>query len=117
MRKSPAGKPAPAAESSETRRRWSAQEKSRIVRQHLRDGVPVADLAEKSRAAPGLIHTWIKLALERLDVALDDRRTQAAEQQHTRLVAQKDARIRRLEGVIVELSTEVLTLKNGNGAS
>ncbi len=117
MKKSPAGKQASAGESTESRRRWSAQEKSRIVRQHLRDGVPVADLAETSGAAPGLIHTWIKLALERLDVALDDRRTQVAEQQHARLLAQKDARIRRLEGVIVELSTEVLTLKNGDGAS
>lgn len=115
MKKSPARKAKPAADAPETRRRWSAQDKTRLVRQHLRDGVSVADLAEKTGAAPGLIHTWIKLALERLD--LDDRRTQATEQQHTRTLAQKDARIRQLEGVIVELSTEVLTLKNGDGAN
>ena len=110
MKKSPAGKQAP-----ETRRRWASHEKTRIVRQHLRDGVAIADLAEQSGAAPGLIHTWVKLALERLD--LDDRRTQAADQQHARLLAAKEARIRRLESVIVELSTEVLTLKNGDGAN
>lgn len=115
MKKSRAGKQSPSVKSTEARRRWSAQEKTRIVRQHLRDGVSVADLAEKTGAAPGLIHTWIKLALERID--LDDRRTQAAEQQHSRVLARKDLRIRRLEEVIVELSTEVLTLKNGNGAS
>lgn len=40
-----------------------------------------------------------------------------AEQQHTRLVARKDARIRQLEGVIVELANEVLALKNGDRAS
>ena len=80
----------------ETRRRWTAHEKDRIVRQHLRDGVPVADLAERTGAAPGLIHTWIKLALERLDLALDDRRPQASQQ--TRAVARKDARIRQLRG-------------------
>lgn len=106
-----------AQEPAATRRHWSAREKARIVRQHLRDGVAIADLAEQTGAAPGLIHTWIKLALERLDAVLDDRRTQAVEQQHARLIAKKDARIRRLEGVIVELSTEVLTLKNGDGAS
>lgn len=116
MRKARNQKQATATESTETRRRWTAHEKGRIVRQHLRDGVPVADLAEQTGAAPGLIHTWIKLALERLDLALDDRRTQA-DQQHTRIAARKDARIRRLEEVIVELSTEVLTLKNGRGAS
>lgn len=115
MRKSSASRKARPAESTETRRRWSAQEKTRIVRQHLRDGVAVADLAEQTGAAPGLIHTWIKIALERLD--LDDRRTQASDRQQAQLVARKDARIRRLEEVIVELSTEVLTLKNGNGAS
>ena len=103
-------------EPSTTRRRWTAPEKSRIVRQHLRDGVAVADLAEQTGAAPGLIHTWIKLALERLEVALDDRRS-PGDAEHTRAVARKDARIRRLEEVIVELSTEVLTLKNGRGAS
>ncbi len=115
MKKSPASKQAPRAEATGTRRRWSAQEKTRIVRQHLRDGVAVADLAEKTGAAPGLIHTWIKLALERLD--LDDRRTQASDREQAQLVARKDARIRRLEEVIVELSTEVLTLKNGDGAN
>ena len=107
----PAQAPAPA------RRHWSAHEKARIVRRHLRDGVTVADLAEQTGAAPGLIHTWIKLSLERLDTVLDDRRSQAVEQQQARLLAKKDARIRRLEGVVVELSTEVLTLKNGDGAS
>ncbi len=76
MKKSPAGKQAPGVESGEARRRLSAQEKTRIVRQHLRDGVVVAGLAEKTGAAAGLIHTWIKLALERLD--LDDRRTQGS---------------------------------------
>lgn len=73
MKKSPAGKQVPAAEATETLRHWSAREKTRIVRQHLRGGLFVADLAEKTGAAPGLIHAWIKLALERLD--LDDRRT------------------------------------------
>ena len=58
-------------ETSTTGRRWTALEKSRIVRQHLRDGVAVADLAEQTGAAPGLIYTWIKLALERLEAALD----------------------------------------------
>ena len=62
------------------------------MRQHLWDGVAIADLAEQSDAAPGLIHTWIKLALARLD--LDDRRTRATYQQHTRLLAAKEARIR-----------------------
>ncbi len=115
MKKSREEKQEPPRRTGTAHRRWSAQEKTRIVRQHLRDGVSVADLAEKTGAAPGLIHTWIKLALERLD--LDDRRTQAAAQQQARLIAKKDARIRRLEGVIVELSTEVLTLKSGDGAS
>ena len=42
-------------ETSTTRRRWTALEKSRIVRQHLRDGIAVAELAEQTGAAPGLI--------------------------------------------------------------
>ena len=117
MRKSRERKLGGSAIAAETRRRWTASEKAQIVRQHLRDGTAVAALAEQSGAAPSLIHSWIKLALERLDLTVDDRRTQAADASVARVTARKDARIRRLEEVVVELATEVLTLKNGRGAS
>lgn len=48
---------------------------------------------------------------------MDDRRTQTADASLARVTARKDAKIRRLEEVVVELATEVLTLKNGRGAS
>ncbi len=52
MRKARNQKQATAAESTETRRRWTAHEKGRIVRQHLRDGVPVA-CADPGMSRPG----------------------------------------------------------------
>jgi transposase-like protein len=117
MRKSRDRKGTASATPADTRRRWTAEEKAQLVRQHLRDGVAVAALAEQSGAAPSLIHSWIKLALERLDLTVDDRRTQTADASLARVTARKDAKIRRLEEVVVELATEVLTLKNGRGAS
>ena len=38
----------PGKQAPDTRRRWTSHEKTRIVRQHLRDGVAVADLAEQT---------------------------------------------------------------------
>lgn len=117
MRKSRDRKVSASPAPVDTRRRWTAEEKAQLVRQHLRDGVAVAALAEQSGAAPSLIHSWIKLALERLDLTVDDRRTKTADASLARVTAHKDAKIRRLEEVVVELATEVLTLKNGRGAS
>lgn len=117
MRKSRDRKAASLVTPAERRKHWTAAEKAQLVRRHLRDGTPVATLAEESGAAPSLIHGWIKLALERLDLTVDDRRTHSADASLARVTAKKDAKIRRLEEVVVELATEVLTLKNGRGAS
>lgn len=117
MRKSRAGKPTGSSTAGDTRRRWTSAEKAQIVRRHRREGVAVADLAEATGAAPSLIHGWIKLALERLDLTVEDRRMQAVDAHHARRVARTDARIRQLEGVVAELATEVLTLRKSDGAS
>lgn len=52
MRKSRDRKGTASATLADTRRRWTAEEKAQLVRQHLRDGVVVAALAEQSRAGP-----------------------------------------------------------------
>lgn len=102
--------------SSPKHRTWSAADKARLLRRHVRDGVPIADLAEEAELAPSQLHCWLKTLLERADLALADRR-EKAEQRLERACAQKDARIRHLEEVTAELSMEVLQLKKARGAT
>ena len=105
----------------ERRRRFTVEEKATILRRHLGDKVPVADLCAEYHLQPSLFYTWQRQALERLAVALQagpgrpgpDPALAAATARVTALetrVAQKDA-------VIAAVSEEYLALKKNTGAS
>lgn len=96
------------------RRRWSAQDKAKLVRRHLWEDVSLADLSDETGAAPGQISRWSKLALEGLEGVFEG---SGKRQEHRmeQALAAKDARVRELQEVITELSTEVLSLKKSVG--
>ena len=98
------------------RRHWSAAEKAKLVRRHIRDGVPVATLADECGTAPSQIHAWIRTVLEGADQILEDKRDSESQRAEKQL-AVKDDRIRHLEEVAAELSMEVLQLKKARGAT
>lgn len=102
---------------AKARRHWTAAEKAKLVRRHLRDGVPVSTLADESGAAPSQIHSWIKMVLECAEEALVDRRQQRSEKRHAQELESRAQRIRQLEEVTAELSMEVLQLKKANGVT
>lgn len=106
----PSGTPVPS-----TRRHWTADEKAKAVRRHLRDCVSVADLAEELGTAPTQVYGWIKVVLDRAEQALTDKRDKSDQRAEKQLAA-KDQRIRHLEEVTAELSMEVLQLKKARGA-
>lgn len=97
-------------------RRWSPAEKAKLVRRHVRDGIPVAMLADESGAAPSQIHAWIRAVLDGADAVLADKRRRDGKRADQALSA-KDERIRHLEEVTAELAMEMLQLKKGHGAT
>lgn len=46
-----------------TRRMFSSTQKAEIVRRHLKDKVPVSDLAAELDVQPSQIHQWIEVVL------------------------------------------------------
>lgn len=104
------------SETTPTRRSWTAAEKAKAVRRHLRDGVSVADLAEELGTAPTQVYGWIKQVLERAELALVDKRDKP-DQRLEKALAAKEQRVRHLEEVAAELSMEVLQLKKSRGAT
>ena len=96
------------------RRHWSAKDKAKLVRRHLREGVGLADLSDETGAAPGQISRWSKLALEGLE-GIFEGSGKKQERRIAQVIAAKDARIRELQEVITDLSTEVLNLKKSVG--
>ena len=49
------------------KKRWTVEEKARVVRRYLKDHVGLADLAEETGTSLGLILHWAKQALEGLE--------------------------------------------------
>jgi transposase-like protein len=47
---------------SERRRRWSAEEKARIMEESLRPGAQVGDMACRQAVSRGLVYTWHRAA-------------------------------------------------------
>ena len=96
------------------KKRWTVEEKAQIVRRYLKDHVGLADLAEETGSTPGLILGWAKQALEGIEQTFSREREQQRKVLH-REILEKDDRIRRLESVVSELSTENLLLKKSSG--
>ena len=96
------------------KKRWTVEEKAQIVRRYLKDHVGLADLAEETGSTPGLILGWAKQALEGIEQTFSREMQQQRKVLH-REILEKDDRIRRLESVVSELSTENLLLKKSSG--
>jgi transposase-like protein len=101
---------------SKPKRHWSAADKAKLVRRHIRDGIPVSTLADENDTAPSMIHAWIRAVMEGADQVLSDKRERDGQRAEKQLAA-KDDRIRHLEEVAAELSMEVLQLKKSRGAT
>ncbi len=96
------------------KKRWTVEEKAQIVRRYLKDHAGLADLAEETGSSPGLILGWAKQALEGIEQTFSREMQQQRKVLH-REILEKDDRIRRLESVVSELSTENLLLKKSTG--
>ncbi len=55
------------AEETGKKKRWTVEEKARVVCRSLKDHVGLADLAEETGTSPGLILQWAKQELEGLE--------------------------------------------------
>ena len=104
-----------ASTKSVKRRRWSAADKARLVRQHLQEDVSLADLADETGVAPSQIGRWCKEGLEGLE-SVFSRADRRERREAAKELTAREARIRQLQEVVSELSEEVLRLKKANGA-
>ena len=102
------------AEETGKKKRWTVEEKAKIVRRYLKDHVGLADLAEETGTSPGLILQWAKQSLEGLEQTFSKETHRQRKVLH-REILEKEDRIRKLESVVSELSTENLTLKKKPG--
>jgi transposase len=94
--------------STNSKRKWAAAEKLRIVLEGINPGVAVSDLCRREGISPNLYYLWKKQLLSSAGKIFDAKagRRSAVEEK-------KAAELQRLKDVVVEITAENLELKKG----
>ena len=101
--------------SKRTRRHFSPEEKVRILRRHLLEGVQVSDLCDEIGLHPNVFYQWQKQFFERGAAAFKTDRPDAGERAQQKELERLNAKLARKDEVIGELSEEYVKLKKALG--
>jgi transposase len=93
------------------RKRYTSEEKVKILRELLEDGKPVSQVAESHGVHPNLILNWRKQLFEGAAKTFEVRRPDIAGKASERKAQALEEKPQEKDGVIAELAREVMTLK------
>ena len=98
------------------RRRFSAEEKVRILREHLLESTPVSDLCEKYQIKPSQYYAWQKLFFDNGAEAFSSKR-QSPSKSNERKVEELKGKLAQKDEIIAEVAEAFVTLKKQLGES
>ena len=105
--------------SNRTRRKFSAEDKAAILRQHLVDKKPVSDVCDEYGIQPSVFYGWQRQLMENLASALGGgagkRQRNGREENLVRENDALQARLAKKDHVIAEISEEFVRLKKELG--
>jgi transposase len=96
------------------RRHWSAEDKTKLLRRHLIEKVPVSRICEEARLAPSLFHRWQEQLFLNAALALEGKRSPERSQGQQR-IEKLEQKIRQKDEVLAELMAEHVALKKEFG--
>lgn len=96
------------------RRHFSSQEKVTILKRHLVEKVPIADLCDELKINPNAIYKWLKLFFERAPLALENH-TKKQRDGKDKTIATLQAKLTQKNEVLAELMMEHVQLKKDLG--
>jgi len=101
---------------------FDSTQKADVVRRHLKDGVPVSELAKELDVQPSQIHQWINTAFSQIETAFEQqskkvKRRSAApvEKRQSRKIERLEQQLANRNEVIAELMEENVKAKKENG--
>ena len=98
------------------RRHFTADEKAAILRRHLADKVPVADLCDEHKLQPSVFYQWQRQLFDHAAKALEPQRgTAKRDKKLEARIETLEERLRRKDNVIAEISEEFVKVKKGLG--
>ena len=96
-------------------KRYSAQEKIKIIRKHLLDGVPISNVCEEYEIQPSVFYRWQKTLFEQGSQVFERGQDRQASQQQRQLEALRE-KLRKKDEVLAEVMEEYVALKKSSGA-
>jgi transposase len=96
------------------RRHWSAEEKTRLLRRHLIEKVPISKICDEVKLAPSLFHKWQEQLFVNGALALGDRRAPERSQDQQR-IEKLEQKIQQKNEILAELMGEHVALKKALG--
>jgi transposase-like protein len=96
------------------RRHWSAEEKTKVLRRHLIEKVPISKICEESQLAPSMFHRWQEQLFGNAALALEGKRSPDRNPDRQR-VEKLEQKIRQKDEVLAELMAEHVALKKEFG--
>lgn len=96
------------------RRHWSAEDKTKLLRQHLIEKIPVSRICDEARLAPSLFHRWLELLFQNAPLALESKRSPGRGKDQIR-IDKMEQKMRQKDEVLAELMAEHLALKKELG--
>lgn len=96
------------------RRQWSAEEKTRLLRRHLIEKIPISQVCSEAQLAPSLFHRWQELLFTNASLALAGKRKPESSKEQERC-EKLEKRIQQRDEVLAELMAEHVALKKEFG--
>lgn len=102
--------------SKKPRRRYSPEEKAKILRLHLLEQVPISEICEKQGIHPTMFYQWQKALFENAAAALEgqQRGTRSTNRQRQALEAM-ESKLKRKDEVLAIVVEEMVRLKKELG--
>jgi transposase-like protein len=101
--------------SKKSRHHLSAEQKAQLLRRHLVDKTPVADLCDESGLQPSVFYRWLQQLLANAPTALATKRASSREAELEQKIAALEAKLARKDAVIAEVSEEIVKIKKELG--
>jgi transposase len=97
-----------------TKKKYTNEEKMKILREHLENNVPISELSEKYGVAPSALYLWKKLLFENSSESLNKKTNKREERRKSaqqRRIAELEATLAIRESLISEIVQENIELK------
>lgn len=93
--------------------RYTSEEKTIILREHLEQHIPISELAEKYGLHPNAIYTWKKQMFESTpdNLSKSHKKTEKKQVEAERRIAELEALLAKREALIAELVEDNINLK------